>query len=72
MNEMVLIREFWNWCINKGDVAVNKKPFMDEDFVKDEEMARDTWEKNEWDSFKVKVRYWLKEQEKKQRKRLRR
>ena len=66
-NEMILLREFWKWGIKNGYVVgdISNLPFENEveDYESDDKCVRDTWEKHEWDSFKGKIPYWLKEQE---------
>ena len=66
-NQMILLREFWKWGIKNGYVVgdISNLPFENEveDYESDDKCVRDTWEKHEWDSFKGKIPYWLKEQE---------
>jgi integrase len=66
-NEMILLREFWKWGIKKGYIVgdISNLPFEDyvENYEGDDSCVRDTWEHNEWNSFKGKIPYWLKEQE---------
>ena len=66
-NQMILLREFWKWGIKNGYVVgdISNLPFENEveDYESDDKCVRDTWDKHEWDSFKAKIPYWLKEQE---------
>ena len=63
-NEMGLIRECWKWGMEEGYIPFTPKmPFHNENLITDDRVIRDTWESHEWNSFKGKVVYWLKEQE---------
>ena len=66
-NQMILLREFWKWGIKNGYIVgdISNLPFENEveEYESDDKCVRDTWEKHEWDSFKAKIPYWLKEQE---------
>ena len=65
-NEMVMIREIWNWGMKKGLIPAKPYlPFEDEDLVSDDKVSRDTWDANEWNSFKGSLIHWLKKQENK-------
>ena len=63
-NEMGMIRECWNWGMEQGLIPhAPYLPFQDYDLSTDDKVRRDTWELNEWNAFKNRVRKWLKDQQ---------
>jgi len=64
LNEMGHIRECWKWGMEQGHIPFAPVlPFHDENLVTDDKVRRETWELDEWNSFKSQPRKWLREQE---------
>ena len=64
LNEMGHIRECWKWGMEQGHIPFAPVlPFNDENLVTDDKVRRETWEWDEWNSFKSQPAKWLREQE---------
>ena len=61
LNEMGIIRECWSWAMEQGLIPHSPVlPFNDENLATDDKVRRDTWELQEWNSFKSRLPKWLK------------
>ena len=70
LNEMGHIRELWRWAMNAQYIPASTFiPFADENLATNDKVRRDTWEPDEWESFKSKPAKWLREQRSKPEKR---
>ena len=64
-DEMGMIRELWGWGQKEKFIdPLSKMPFDDYNLVEDEKIRRDTWEQDEWNKFKRRLREWLKNEKK--------
>ena len=64
LNEMGHVRECWKWSMEQGLIPFAPVlPFHDENLVTDDKVRRETWELDEWNSFKSQPTKWLKQQE---------
>lgn len=64
LNEMGHIRECWKFGMEQGLIPFAPVlPFHDENLVTDDKVRRETWELDEWNSFKSLPSKWLREQE---------
>ena len=64
LNEMGHIRECWKWGMEQGLIPYAPVlPFHDENLATDDKVRRETWEWDEWNSFKSQPAKWLKAQE---------
>jgi len=64
LNEMGHIRECWKWGMEEGLLPYAPVlPFHRENLATDDKVRRETWEWDEWNSFKSQPAKWLKAQE---------
>lgn len=64
LNEMGHVRECWKWSMEQGLIPFAPVlPFHDENLVTDDKVRRETWELDEWNSFKSQPTKWLRQQE---------
>lgn len=64
LNEMGNIKECWKWAMEQGLIPHSPVlPFNDENLATDDKVRRDTWELQEWNSFKSRLPKWLRLQQ---------